>query len=626
MVRIPEATVDDIRQNADIVEIISQYLQLRKSGQNHFAHCPFHEDKTPSFSVNEKKQLFHCFSCGRGGNVFNFIREIDGLSYPEAILKTAELINYPLDKSLLSQISNQTVGEDSTRGQLYSMNQLAKEFYHHILMYTDIGEEALKYLLNRGLTKETLMEFEIGFSPSQRNALYIYLNSQDDYEFELEMYEKSGLFSENKAPKENDFLDRFTNRIIFPIHNERGNAVGFSGRVFKEKKNDSFVQAKYLNTPETKLFNKSKLLYNFDKAKSFVRREEELIFFEGYMDVIAAWQAGIKNATASMGTNITDSQIQLLDRFTEHLVLAFDGDEPGRKASKKALDYLTKNTHFSVEMVSFPAGLDPDEYIQKHGDDGFKDLLMHGRDSKMSFLMDYHRRAININNDSEQIQYIEKILEELTKVDSLIERELYLKQLSDEFDISLETLESQFETVMKTVQKQQLDDYKEERRIKQYQKNKEDISYQNKVQYTLSERAERMLLNRLFYQEEAWIYLKRIDPDFHFNSEDFQLIYILFDSYREKDFQSTDTEGFLDYLQEDYLKKIVAEILLIDLGELKESEIIDNVEVINNRSPIQERLEQRMAELKEAQKYGNKSQQRELAIEIIDLNKKLKNK
>ncbi|MDN6162251.1 MAG: DNA primase, partial [Atopostipes sp.] len=619
MVRIPEATVDDIRQNADIVEVISQYLQLRKSGQNHFAHCPFHEDKTPSFSVNEKKQLFHCFSCGRGGNVFNFIQEIDGLTFPESIVKTAEFINYPLKQSMVSKVLDQQGQEDTTTGKLYSMNKLAKDFYHHILMNTDIGKAALDYLLERGLKKETLIEFEIGFSPSQRNALFTYLNSQDEYEFETEIYEKSGLFSDNPSPEDKNFLDRFTNRIIFPIHNERGHTIGFSGRIFKEEKNHSFVQAKYLNTPATPLFNKSKILYNFHKAKASIRREKEAVFFEGYMDVIAAWQAGVKNGIASMGTSLTESQVQTLDRFSEHLVLAFDGDDAGKDAIKRSVDYLSQQTHFTVEIISFPAGLDPDDYIQKHGAKDFNDLLKHGRETHMSFLMDYHRKNMNLANESEKIQYIESVLKELTKVDSLIEREVYFKQLAEEFDITLETLKSQFETVMQTVQNKQLNDYKKERRLSRYQENSRDVSYQNKPKYTLLERAERMLLNRLFYHEKAWIYLNRIDPEFHFKSEDFQLIYILFESYREEDFHRTDTEGFLDYLQEDHLRKIVAEILLIDLGELKESEIEDNVEVIKNISPVKEILSEKMQKLEEAKKSGNKTQQTELAIEIISL-------
>ncbi len=506
------------------------------------------------------------------------------------------------------------------------MNKLAKAFYHHILMHTELGKPALDYLLDRGLTEETLIEFEIGFSPAQRNALFIYLKSQDEDEFEIEIYQKSGLFSENTAPEDSDFLDRFTNRIIFPIHNERGHAIGFSGRVFLEDTSDSFVQAKYLNTPETNLFNKSKILYNFDKAKGSIRREKEAIFFEGYMDVIAAWQAGVKNGIASMGTSLTEGQVQMIDRFSEHIVLAFDGDDAGKDAIKRSVDYLAKNTHFTIEIISFPTGLDPDDYIQKHGVEEFNDLLTHGRDTHMSFLMQYHRRNMNIANESEQIQYIELILKELTSVDSLVEREIYLTQLAEEFGITLDTLKTQFETVMDGVQNKQLAEYKDERRRASIAQSQPQVSYQNKPKYSVVEQAERMLLNRLFYHEEAWIFLNRLDSDFHFRNEDYQLIYILFESYREKDFDRTNTEGFLDYLQEDHLKHLVAEIFLMDIGELTESEISDYVELIKNVSPVKERLVQKIEELKAAQREGNLAKQTKLAVEVIELNKMLKNK
>lgn len=625
MARIPEATVDDIRQNTDIVDITSQYLQLRKSGQNHFAHCPFHEDKTPSFSVNESKQIFYCFSCGRGGNVFNFLREIEGFTYPEAIVKTAELINYPLDQSMVSQVMNQNNYEDSKTGKLYAINKMAKGFYHHILMNTELGKPALDYLLDRGLTKETLEEFELGFSPSQRNALYIYLDSQDENDFDLECYQESGLFSKNDRPETQEFLDRFSNRIMFPIHNERGNSIGFSGRIFEQKEN-SYPTAKYLNTPETPLFKKSKIIYNFNKGKSVIRRENEAMLFEGYMDVISAWQAGIKNGIASMGTSLTESQIKQLDRFTDQVILAFDGDDAGSEAIQRSASYLTEKTHFHVEVVSFPSGLDPDDYIQKHGQQEFKEFLTHGRDTYMSFLMQYYRRGHNLANESEQIDYIDNILKELTKVDSLVEREIYLSQLSEEFNLSMDTLKSQFETVMSETQARQLDELQQEQRSQRNKVPSPEVSYENKTKFTLVEQAERMLLNRLFYSEEAWVLLNRIDPEFEFVSEDYQLIYILFESYREKDLDLTDTEGFLDYLQEDQLRKKVAEIFLIDLGGLVESEIKDYVHVIKNVSPVKSAIMQKTEELKEAQRVGNTSKQQALVIEIINLNKKLKNK
>lgn len=625
MVRIPEEIVDDIRQKTDIVDVVSQHLQLRKSGQNHFAHCPFHEDKTPSFSVNDQKQIFYCFSCGRGGNVFNFLREIEGISYPEAILKTAELIHYPLDQSLVSQVLNQQPQENSKTGRLIAMNELAKKFYHHILMNTQLGKPALDYLLDRGLARETLVEFEVGYSPPQRNALFLYLDSQKEKSFEAEYYEESGLFSQNNQPDAKEYLDRFSTRIMFPIHNERGQAIGFSGRVFEDKEN-SFPTAKYLNTPETTLFNKSSIIYNFDKAKGAIRRENQAFLFEGYMDVISAWQAGIKNGIASMGTSLTEDQMKRLDRFTDEIVLAFDGDDAGAEAIYRSAKYIAEKTHFQLEIVQFPSGLDPDDYIQKHGSEKFVEFLTHGRDTYIQFLMNYYRRGKNLSNESEKIEYIDHILNELTQVDSLVEREIYLSQLADEFDLTLETLKSQFETVMSKTQAQQLTEMKHQQQAIRNEVPTLEVSHKNETKVTLVERAERMLLNRLFYYEEAWFMLNKTDSNFEFVTEDYQLIYVLFDSYRELDFDTTDTEGFLDYLQTDALKKKVAEILLMDLGELVDSEIDDYVHVIKNISPVKTLILKKTEELQEAQKSGDTSKQKTLVFEIINLNKKLKNK
>lgn len=624
MARIPEAKVDDIRRQTDILDLISQYLQLTKRGKNHFAHCPFHEDKTASFSVDKEKQMFHCFSCGRGGNAYSFLQEIEGLNFPEAVIRAAELINYPLDDSLVAQVLNQQSYGDSAKGKLFTINKLAKNFYHHILMNTQLGQSALEYLLNRGLTRETLTEFEIGFSPGQRNALYLFLSSQKDTELGEETYQKSGLFSEHYQTENQEYLDRFSNRIMFPIHHERGEVIGFSGRVFEESEN-SYPTAKYLNTPETTLFNKSQIVYNLDKAKASIRREKEVIFFEGYMDVVSAWQAGVNNGVASMGTSITEDQMKKLDRFTNQIVLAFDGDKAGSEAIKRSGDFLNEKTPFNLEIISFPSGLDPDDYIQKHGADEFKQFIKHGRDTYMSFLMQYYRRDRNLANDSEQITYIEDIMRELTNVDSLVEREIYFNQLAAEFNLTMDTLKSQFETVMNQKQTRQLDDFRQQQRSQKNDIPTVEISYQDRPNLTLVERAERMLMNRLFYYDEAWTLLGDSSQNFQFTDEDFQLIYILFDSYRENSIMNTDVEGFLDFVQEGNLKKKVAEVLLLDLGEMQDSEISDYVHVIENISPIKLLLTQKTQELEEAKRSGNLKDQKSLTIEIINLNRKLKN-
>jgi DNA primase len=595
-----------------------------KRGKNHFAHCPFHEDKTPSFSVNSDKQMFYCFSCGRGGNIYSFLQEIEGLNFPEAVIRAAELIKYPLDDSMVSQVLNQQSYEDSTHGKLLTMNKMAKNFYHHILMNTQIGRPALEYLLARGLERETLEAFEIGFSPGQRNALYLYLSSQKDTDFEEETYKQSGLFSDNNHVDTQGYYDRFPNRIMFPIHNERGDAIGFSGRIFEETE-DSFPSAKYLNTPETPLFDKSHIVYNLDKAKAGIRREDEAIFFEGYMDVIAAWQAGIKNGIASMGTSLTENQIKKLDRFTDQIVLAFDGDQAGFDAIKRSGDFLNEKTSFDLEVISFPSGLDPDDYIQKHGPNQFKEFIKHGRDTYMSFLMQYHRRDKNLANESEQIAYIENVMKELTNVDSLVEREIYFNQLSEEFNLTIDTLKTQFETIMNDKQTQQLNDLRQQQQSNRQEVPEVQVSHHNKPSLTLVERAERMLMNRLFYYDEAWTLLNENSPEFQFVDEDYQLIYILFDSYREVSIADTDIEGFLDYLQEDNLKQKVAEVILLDMGELKDSEIRDYVHIIENVSPIKLLISKKTEELEEAKRMGNLQDQKSLTIEIINLNRKLKN-
>ena len=269
--------------------------------------------------------------------------------------------------------------------------------------------------------------------------------------------------------------------------------------------------------------------------------------------------------------------------------------------------------------------MDPDDYIQKNGAQAFKEFLKNGRDTYMSFLMQFHRRNKNLANESDQIEYIDKVLIELVNVDSFVEREIYINQLSEEFNLSTDTLKSQFETVISQAQQKQMTDLRQQQQVAKYDAPTLDIQHENKKKLTLVEQAERMLLNRLFYHEEAWFMLNKSSSDFYFMSEDHQLIYILFSSYRENDLDSTDIEGFLDYLQEDHLKRKVAEIFLIELGDLTESEINDYVNVIQNVSPVKETLARKTEELREAQRLGNTSMQQTLVIEIINLNKKLKN-
>lgn len=624
MNRVPEETINSIREQTDIVQVVSQYLQLRKSGQNHFASCPFHDDKTPSFSVSEKKQIYYCFSCGRGGNVFSFLQEMEGLSFIEAVGKTAELADIELDQTIIDQAKQSRPAEDSTRGKLLKIYEKAEHFYHHILMNTQAGEEAYHYLLERGMTKESIETFNIGFSPPQRESLKMYLENEELSDPGL--LKQSGLFSDRD---DQAFYDRFTNRIVFPIKDGKGQTVAFSGRAFLESDgsdNPGHHTAKYMNSPETELFNKRRVLFNYDKARAGIRREGEVILFEGFMDVISAWQAGVKNGIASMGTSLTEEHVQTLDKVTDHLIIAYDGDKAGMEATKRAADFLTQETHFTVEVASFPENLDPDDYIQTKGIDAFKDFLSHGRDTLMSFLMKYHRVGINVKNESERLKYIEVILKEMSRVSSAVERELYLNQLEEAFDVSVDALKEQM-TVY--IQEQQKERHKQRRQENEASQTREPIRmsfHQNQPKQTAVMKAEQMLLNRLFNHDEVWMILEQMDKDLSLTTEANQLLFLLYDEYYHSH-DHPSMQSFIDYLPDDKLKSKLTEILLINLSdEIATGEIEDYIRLINDRHPLEDRLKHKRDELKLAERSGDKEKQTSLAIEIINLSRQLKSK
>jgi len=623
MVRIPDETVNDIRQSTNILDVIGQYVQLNKSGQNYFAHCPFHEDNTPSFSVNEKKQIFKCFSCGRGGNVFSFIQEIDELSFPESVIKVAEFSSVSIDENIKNNVLNGGRPADSRKSKLYAIHEKASDFYHHLLVNAEIGDQPFQYLIDRGLSEETVDEFQIGFSPAKRNSLQLYLNTIEDINVDRELLTSTGIFSENNDDEEAELLDRFSNRIIFPIRDFYGNIAGFSGRDFqKDSDSNGYKRAKYLNSPETELFNKRNILFNYRRAKKTIKKEGEVILFEGFMDVISSWQAGIKHGIASMGTSLTDQQIKTIENITDKLVIAFDGDNAGIEATKRIVDLLEESSDLTIEVLSFPEGLDPDDFIQQKGVDSYVEFTKQGRDTFMNFLMKYHRRDINLNNEVQRIEYIDLILNELTKVPSAIEREMYLKQLSDEFNMSFDLLNEQVQTNLVESNQERINELRKNRENNKFSTNKAAVSVVNKPKKTKVESAELMMLNRLFYYEEAWSYLESVDNNFVFVDDAYQQIFILFDNFKQ---YNINIDDFIDTLDND-LKQIVTDVLWLNLDtEPSFEEIYDYVQVIRKDYPIEQQIKDKRDELEQAQRTGDSKEQLALTIEITNLYRKLKN-
>lgn len=619
--RIPQEVIEEVRHRTNIVDIIGQYVQLKKSGKNYMGLCPFHEERSPSFSVAEDKQIFHCFGCGKGGTVFNFLQEIEGISFPESVKRVADLEHLSVDFDWSEPREVADTPENQQRRSLLQLHSKAAELYHHILVNTKIGEPALNYLLERGLTQELIETFQIGFAPQKRDFLsQVFKNEQLDET----LFEPSGLFVQRDN---GTFLDRFYQRIMFPINDPQGNVIAFSGRLLKTADFPGDEMPKYLNSPETTLFNKRETLFNFDKARKEIRKENTVLLFEGFMDVIAAWQSGVKSGVASMGTSLTNEQIRRLERVAKEVVICYDGDNAGVQATNRAIQLLQENSHFDLSIVSIPEKLDPDEYVRKYGAEAFQNLANHGRETVFSFKMNYHRLTRNMNNEKEQLDYVNELLRELTNVQSPLERDRYLNQIAQEFQLSVHSLEEQFNQL-----KQEQRSFQRQERQQFYQDEMmpppmeepvfEENHVQNKLPLTQVQKAERSLLFRLMNEQGVRQTVQQL-PDFSFAHDEYQELYFLLESYATLH-QSFDIADFINFLQDNQTKQLAIEIAYQNLSEeSSEREVADLLHVIA-LSSIAEAIEQKKIQQQEAKRVGNQQLEAELTMEIIQLARQLK--
>ncbi|MEA3355308.1 MAG: DNA primase [Patescibacteria group bacterium] len=339
--------IDQVRQKTDIVELISQHVSLKKAGRNFKGLCPFHDEKTPSFMVSPERQIFKCFGCGIGGDVYKFLMEREGMEFGEALRTLA-------DKAGVELKEYKPTKEQLIKDKLLEINHLASEYYHYLLMEHKLGKSALKYLLKRGTTKRAMKVFRLGFAPNEWNGLENYLVSKKGYKVnELEMV---GLVIKgNKG-----FYDRFRNRIMFTLFDHRKRVVGFAGRVFQGEKDT----AKYMNTPETLLYHKSRILYGLETTREYIKKANEAVVVEGEIDAISSYQAGVKNVVAIKGSALTREQVDLIKRYTENLKLALDADSAGDQAARRGIESAEK-VGLSVRVINLKYGKDPDECAQK---------------------------------------------------------------------------------------------------------------------------------------------------------------------------------------------------------------------------------------------------------------------
>lgn len=495
---VDKQVIEEIKNNANIVEVIGDVISLQKAGRNYLGLCPFHGEKTPSFNVVEDKQFYHCFGCGRSGDVFKFIEEYQGVSFMEAVQLLGERVGIQLAMPVQSRPQ-----QASPHQALYDMHEEAARFYHAILMTTKMGEEARAYLYKRGLTDDVLKHFQIGLAPAERT--YLYQRLADKFE-EKDLLD-SGLFYLSDG---NQFYDTFFGRIIFPLTNDKGQVIAFSGRIWQETDSQT---AKYKNSRSTAIFNKSYELYHLDKAKKGTGKITELYLMEGFMDVIAAYRAGIENAVASMGTALSKEHVDHLKRFTKKIVLSYDGDKAGQAATAKALEELKD---FSVEVVRVPDAMDPDEYLQKNSAEDLAYLLTKTRISPIEFYI-HQLKPENSDNLQAQIEFIEMIAPLIAKEKSITAQNSYIHILADN---------------LPSFDYQQVEQIVNESRIAQRQERvKEEqppaaISLPVTRQLTAVMRVEAHLLYRMA-ENPVVLNDYRLREDFFFDTPEFQILYEL---------------------------------------------------------------------------------------------------
>lgn len=420
MVRYSEKLIDEIRNSNDIVDIISQYVILKRSGRNFFGLCPFHKEKTPSFSVSPDKQIFHCFGCGAGGNVIHFISKIENVDFKESLEILADRVGIKLP-TLENNVDSKRL---ELKEKVYEINKLVATYYHETL-YKPQAKPAQEYVKKRKLDNKALKEFCIGYAENA-NVLYKMLKEKGFTEEEI-------LASDLVIKKGNSYVDRFKNRLIFPIQDIRNRFIAFGGRVLDNS------LPKYINSPENIVYSKARNLYGLNVAKNTKTRK--LIIVEGYMDTVSLHQRGIDNVVASCGTALTEAQGRLLRKYAEKVIISYDSDSAGQAATLRGLEILN-NLGCDIRILQMEGAKDPDEYVIKYGNGRFNDLVENAI-SLVEFKIKVLKKGLNIENTNDKIKFMNEIAKILGEVDNKIEQEIYIDKISSDYNISKEAIYAQ---------------------------------------------------------------------------------------------------------------------------------------------------------------------------------------
>lgn len=599
-----DSIIDEVKSRIDIVELIQEYISLKQAGANFKALCPFHNEKTPSFFVSPEKQIWHCFGCGEGGDIFKFVMKMEGIEFPDALRLLAKKAGVVLKR--------QDPALQTKRSRLFNILSLASQFYHKALLSSKAGQIAREYIKERKIDDLTLDQFCLGFAPDLWDALSNFLTRKG---FKKEEIIESRLVIKKQ---EGGFYDRFRNRLMFPIWDVHGNVVGFGGRILPGAKTGSPEEpAKYINTPQTFVYDKSKVLYGLNFAKQEIRKEKKAVVVEGYMDVIASHQAGIKNVVASSGTALTPDQIKLLKRYTENIILAFDMDVAGDSATKRGIDQAI-GLGMNVRIAQLPAGKDPDECI-KSGPDGVK--IWQKAISEAKRIIDYYftntLKNLNLDVVEDKKRAAEILLPIISNIPNQIEKAHYIQKLARELKVEEKVLTDILQKQRKKFTKTPAVGKVEVSQIKNSQLSKELL--------------EKRLLG-LVLRYPAFLNLLKENLKQEYFSPGIKPLYKeIIDYYNDKK-ESFKFEDFSQQLEKENsgLAQIVSEIYLYWEKELSESEDEINPEkeiknMINRleESYFKERLKNLEMEILEAEKSDDKKRLEKLISKFNEITKKL---
>lgn len=607
--RIPEEVIDAVLKHHDIADVVGQYVSLTKQGQYLKGLCPFHSEKTPSFTVTPERQTYYCFGCQAGGNSIHFLMEVQGFTFVEAVRHMAEQADIPITWE--ADPTPEQSEKQRENALMVEVHELAAKWYHHVLLNTEQGRPALDYLRSRGMQDKWLDTFQIGYAPPMRDRLTQFLTKR---EWDGSLLEKAGLVS--RHPDQKQGVDKFRDRILFPIHDAKGKVIAFAGRALGD------VQPKYLNSPETPLFNKSRQLFNFHRARPMIRKTGQVVLFEGYMDVIKAWEAGVHNGVATMGTSVTEEHALQLKRMAEEVIICYDGDAAGQAAAYKSISLLEK-AGLRVLVAKLPDRYDPDEFIAAYGGKKFAQEIVGQPLPAVRFRLLHIRKNFNLQAENDRLRYMESATRLIAELNAPVERDHYTKELSDEFGYDLAAI------------RQQMNGFRQDHLKKRDVRDNSNHSWNNGIDNDRKVKASSPSLKPAYHIAETKLLAAMIlDRDVaeqvsvklgdQFNIEAHAALAAYLYAYYSQGNPSS-VSRFLASLEDEKLESLASSLTIEETSKGLNQQVIDDYIREIKKIPQLQMIKNKREEMMRAERSGDIVHAAQIASEIIALEKQLKN-